>query len=358
MSSATVPLRRTAASVVSMLGLLAAPVAAPSQAADADRSHSAWLPSWVIKDAVAAVVDNADLFRTASPFWYDTASCGRVVGRSGAGDEKVVSALRGNGIGVYPTVTATGLTPRRAIRCFRDPDRRRAHVKRLVEVATSRPYAGLDLDYEHLALTKDTDQARRVRRSFSVFVRHLCGALDEVGRRCSVTVMPRTSGRFSIWRGKLVPAVYDYAFLGSVADQVRVMAYDQHAEGHSPGPIAGLPWVRRIVDYVAATMPPGKVWLGVPTYGRDFSRNSSVSLLGNGARVLARRHKVQPVFHAVQREATFSYHSAGVRHTVWFSNPRAVAVRTRLAKRRGLAGAVYWAAGLQQTGTWAAVRGG
>ena len=346
MPSATVPFRRAVVSAVVsvVLGLLVALAAVPGPAAAAGRSHSAWLPSWVIEDAVAAVVDNADLFRTASPFWYDAASCRQVVGRPGAGDRQVVSALRGKRIGVYPTVTATGLTPRRAIRCFRDADRRRAHVRRLVEVATSRPYAGLDLDYEHLALTRDPDQARRVRGSFSVFVRDLCGALDEVGRRCSVTVMPRTSGRFSVWRGKLTPAVYDYAFLGVVADQVRVMAYDQHAEGHGPGPIAGLPWVRRVVDYVTATMPAGKVRLGVPTYGRDFSRGSSVSLLGNAARVLARRHRARPVFDAVQREATFSYRSGGVRHTVWFSNPRAVAVRTRLAKRRGLAGSVYWAA--------------
>ena len=50
-----------------------------------------------------------------------------------------------------------------------------------------------------------------------------------------VTVMPRTSDAATVWRGKLIPAVYDYRHLGRVADRVRVMAYDQHAGRCGPG---------------------------------------------------------------------------------------------------------------------------
>jgi spore germination protein len=324
----------------------------------ASRGGAAWLPTWVMADAVAAVRANADLFEQVSPFWFDATSCTRVTPRQGGGDRSVVSALRERGLRVVPTVTATGLSPAAAVHCLGDDTRRRAHVTLLVELAVSGGYDGLDVNYEHLALTTDPAVARRVRGAFTRFVADLCPALRGVGKQCSVTVMPRTSARFTVWRGKLMPAVYAYKALAVAADEIRVMAYDQHALKHGPGPIAGLPWVRRVVDYAVATMPRRKVRLGVPTYGRDFSRGSSVSLTRNAATELAARRGLRPRWDSLQAEATFTYRQAGVRHTVWFSSPRAVTVRTRLAQRRGLAGVVYWAAGLEPRGTWAAVRAG
>jgi spore germination protein len=343
--------------LVALVPLLAPP-AALAPATGASTGHAAWLPSWVMAEAVAEMRTHADLFGTASPFWYDVRSCRDVTDRQGAGDPLVVARLREQGLRVQPTVSATGLSPAAAVRCLGDEGRRRDHVARLVGLAATGGYDGLDVDYEHLALTTRPATARRVRAAFTAFVGELCPALRAAGKACSVTVMPRTSGRFTVWRGKLMPAVYAYKPLAARADEIRVMAYDQHALAHGPGPIAGLPWVRRIVRYAVATMPSAKVRLGVPTYGRDFSDGSSVSLTRDAATELAERRGVTPRWSSKQAEATFTYRRAGVRHTVWFSSPRAVARRTRLAQRRGLAGVVYWAAGLAHSGTWTAVRRG
>lgn len=158
------------------------------------------------------------------------------------------------------------------------------------------------------------------------------------------------------WRGKLIPAVYGYERLGALASRVRVMAYDQHASTTGPGPMAGYGWVRSIVDYAGSTMPVGRLELAVPTYGRVWARGTATALTGNQACELARRQGVTPRWDAARREMTFRFRSAGVRHTVWCSNPRAVAARTALAAREGWSGAAYWAAGLEQSGTWRAVR--
>jgi spore germination protein len=317
---------------------------------------SVWLPYWNMTTAFQRVTHNSDLFDLASPFWYDAATCSTVKGRSGSGSRTVIRGLVAEGLRVVPSVTASGLRPRAAIRCFSHPQRRAAHIKQLVRIVTSRAYRGIDIDYENLALTTDPVLAKKVQTAFSDFVEHLCRRMRRLGKVCMVTVMPRTSDQLTVWRGKLIPGVYDYTAIAADASRMRVMAYDQHAADTTPGPIAGFPWVRKIAAYTAKKAPLGKVELGVPTYGRDWSSGTAATLTGQQAINLARVHGVTPVFDRAQKELTFRYRTKGVGHRVWFSNPRAVAARYQLARNRGMLGAAYWAAGLEQRGTWRAVR--
>jgi len=127
---------------------------------------------------------------------------------------------------------------------------------------TSRAYRGIDIDYENLALTTNPRLAAKVQRGFTTFIDELCRRMRRLDKVCVVTVMPRTSDELTVWRGKLIPGVYDYTAIAASASRMRVMAYDQHAPNTSPGPIAGFPWVRRVVAYTARSTPLGKVELG------------------------------------------------------------------------------------------------
>jgi len=302
------------------------------------------------------VTQNSDLFDLVSPFWYDAVSCEAVTGVSGSGSGTVIRGLVAKGLQVVPTVTASGLGPREAIACFSDAQRRAEHIEQLVRLVDSRDYRGLDINYEHLALTTDPAVADGVQGAFSGFVVDLCGRLRSLGKLCVVTVMPRTSDELAVWRDKLIPGVYDYTDIAASASRMRVMAYDQHAGNTTPGPIAGFPWVREVAAYTATKAPMDTVELGVPTYGRDWSGGTAVTVTEQQAISIARAHGATPVFDRVQQELTFRYRADGVRHQVWFSNPPAVAARYHLARTMGMAGAAYWAAGLEQQGTWSAVR--
>lgn len=341
--------RALVASLAVLAGLGGPAVAAPGTA-------SIWLPYWDMPAALPTVVSNADLFETASPFWYDAAGCRTVTGKPGAGDDDVIASLRGKGLVVVPTVTASGLVPRQAVRCLGNATRRTRHVRALVRLVQREGYDGIDLDYENLALTSDLAQGARVRRAFSAFAAQLCGRLDSLGKRCVVTVMAATNDATTVIHGQALPSVYDYAALCAAASRLRVMAYDLHNRYTRAGPIAGLPWVNKVVAYATAKCDPAQVELGVPLYGRDWGSRSFATLTGDEAFALARRHGVRPRFDPIQREYTFTYRSAGERHRVWASGPRSAAVRSRLARAAGLAGATYWAAGQQPAGTFAAVR--
>src|SRR5204863_2452306 len=62
--------------------------------------------------------------------------------------------------------------------------------------------------------------------------------------------------------------VYNPVGIAPFADRIRVMAYAY--SWNTPGANAPLSWTQKVVDYFAANVPPSKVELGVPLYGRDW----------------------------------------------------------------------------------------
>jgi len=327
----------------------------PSVAAS-DKTGSVWLPYWYMSTARPVVVKNSDLFKTASPFWYNAKGCTTIAGYTGAGDRATIKALHDASMRVVPTVTATGITPKVAISCLGTATSRAAHVAALMKVMRSRDYDGIEIDYEHLAKISDTTQIPKVKSAVNAFVRDLCTKVKAANKSCVITVLARTSDSPGPMQGNLRPEVFDYSVVAGAASRMRVMAYDQHTRLSGPGPIAGLPWVQRIVSYIKTQTSESKVELGVPTYGRDWSSAGVRTLVKDQAMALARKHSVTPTFDPVQHEYTFTYKASGIKHTVWFSGARAVADRKQLASVAGLAGAAYWAAGQEQPGTWKAVR--
>ena len=316
------------------------------------RQASTWLPYWDGGVGYGRVLEDADLFHTVSPFWYRASSCTAMESNPGAGSTDVVAGLHQRGIAVVPTITSTML-PAAAVGCFADAGQRAQHVARVLEVADR--YDGVEFNYEHLALTTDRAVGERVRAAYSAFAGDVCAALRDRAKRCVHTVMPRTDESWSVWRGKLMPAVYDYRAIGAAADVVRVMAYDDHAPGTPPGPVAPWTWTQHVAGYTAATVPAGKGELGIPLYGRDWGGGRVGTVTAPQAQALARAHGVPVRWDDTQHAPTFQYSSGGATHTVWFDDARAVEDRTRLARSLGL-NAAFWVAGQEDAATWDAVR--
>jgi spore germination protein YaaH len=325
---------------------------APGGAEARPAASSAWIPYWDQDAATRVVAAHPGVFGAASPFWFQADGARAIRAYPGARDRGVLRRLRRGGIAVIPTVTSS-MRPYRAIRVLGRSGPRRRHVRALVRLA--RPFRGLDFDYEYPALTRSRPVARRVRRALNLFFAEVCAALRRQRRRCVVTVMPRTGPFPRVWRGKLIPWVYDYGTLGEAADRVRVMAYDQHAPGTLPGPIAGAPWVERVARFAAREIDLSKLELGIPLYGRDWVRGSgsAESLTWRQARGLRRSAGARYRWSRRQLAPWFRYDG----HVVWYSDRRSSLARARIARELGLAGAAFWAPGAEDPGTWRLVRG-
>jgi len=75
---------------------------------------------------------------------------------------------------------------------------------------------------------------------------------------------------------------YDYKTISSVADRIMIMAYDQYWSTSEPGPVASLPWCRKVLSYALSAVPGGKLIMGIPLYGRSWQDKSyNLSLRAN-----------------------------------------------------------------------------
>jgi hypothetical protein len=91
-----------------------------------------------------------------------------------------------------------------------DPDRRAAHITRLVEFAVSQPYSGIALEYLSLSAT--------LRESYTVFVSALADALRAEQRTLTLVLpFPALDG------AQFETGAYDWRQLGALADTVQVI---------------------------------------------------------------------------------------------------------------------------------------
>jgi spore germination protein len=326
------------------------------------RIVSGWLPYWTMPSALASATANGDLWSDASPFWYEATGAATIVNHTGAGDPAVRDALVTSGIKVLPTVTESLTAPQMAA-LLGDASQRAAHVNTLVGLVTANGYDGIDLDYENMNFgTSDPAVKSAVRTGFVTFAGELKAALAAQGRLLSITIGPRTSSTDSNW------AVFDYAGIGAVADTVRILTYDYHYSGSSPGAIAPQPWVERVLAYAVTAIPADRVQVGVPLYGYDWVCSDPMcTAKESGTRATALTYaQVETLrlakgatreWSATDAAPSFTYiDDAGKTHAVWYNDAESTMAKMSLVGKYYLAGMALWAVGSEDTAQWTPLR--
>jgi spore germination protein YaaH len=382
-------------------------VTLPSAEADGPASKriaSGWLPYWMTSpnrpQGVESAIQNADLFSEVSPFWYAAtakAGGGVKVGfnanftNAAANSAWAMQQLKGAGIPVLPAIV-DGAGKGRLAKTLADPALRAQHVADLVNLVMANGYDGIDLDYEGFAFSDGSSSWAATQPNWTAFVIELGAALDAQGKLLSVTIPPpcNTAGvcgdRLGYW-------VYNLRGIAPAVDRIRIMAYDFSVNGI--GPIAPMPWVRAIVQYSASIMDPAKLQIGVPTYGRAWTRKdgSKFRLTGTcpAAGTSAYRSltsmvsvtdrdipgvlasagvKPEDIQWAEREQENWVYYDKKVTWTdssgaqqvctakrvMWWVGPQAVLARTQLVGEFGLAGAAYWTIGGEDPAQWPQIR--
>jgi spore germination protein len=309
------------------------------------------LPYWDIGYGTGTVLANRQNVNEVSPWMYGLGGNGQIVLDSGVDQPSMVQhlgQLRGQGLPIVPTLAnidrqgSWSYQPAASI--LHNPAQMRQHVAAIVALVQQEKYAGIDIDYEELQAAD--------RGVFTAFLVRLGAALHAKGKILSVALFAKTTNTGYAPRN----VAQDYAAIGRVADQVRLMGYDYHWSTSPPGPVAPIGWIRDVLRYAKTQIPPTKIILGVPLYGYDWSDGHGSSVTWLQAFRLSRQHHVTPQYDATAQAPWFSYtDGSGHQHTVWFENAESSKAKFGAAQGAGIGGVYLWMYGYEDTGTWSAL---
>jgi spore germination protein YaaH len=239
---------------------------------------------------------------------------------------------------------------------------RNAVIARLVALAASGGYDGINIDFENLAFSRDIDDDRA---AFTAFIHELATQLHALGLKLAISVPGKTED--SIDDDWSYP--FDYAALGEDADLLQLMTYDQHGPWSEPGPVSGADWVEDCVAYAVSLVEPAKLLIGLPAYGYDWNLTdsdpvswtySATSFSWSGiaasgvAALLARLGAIEGWDEASQSPYV-TYTERGHRHEAWFENAASLRAKTALIAKYALAGLSMWSLGQEDESFWSAV---
>jgi len=313
------------------------------------------------EDSYRSLVKNIDQITIVAPQVYVVDSLGIMWGSL---DRRVIELANAHHVKVMPLFTNESFNGPALRRLLSDSVATARSVKTMVDLCKANGYWGIQFDVENLNIA-DRDR-------FTAWYTAAANALHAAGFTLSAAVVHRTDDdagptayhRFlqDSWR-----AGYDLAAMARVGDFISVMTYSEHTRRTPPGPVAGLPWVRDVVDYFLRFVPPEKLSMGIPTYGmhwytrynpsipeRADSWNESVSWSWGSGLVERNGGKVQ--WDAIQAVPYASYSVGGVNDWVFLEDARSFKAKLDLAHQKHLRGFSVWVLGPEDEKIWDVLR--
>ena len=119
--------------------------------------------------------------------------------------------------------------------------------------------------------------------------------------------------------------------------------------------------VRKVLSYAVTEIPSEKILMGMPNYGYDwtlpYTRGEAASSIGfTAATELATRYNSEILYDEKTQTPYFYYTENGVRHVVWFDDPRSIEAKLGLVEEFDLAGVSYWTVNRCYVPNWLVVQ--
>ncbi len=261
----------------------------------------------------------------------------------------LLAAARANRVAPLMAITnfgEEGFSSDLAASILRNPDTQETLLTNVLEIMRSKNYTGLNIDFEYV-YPED-------RENYNAFLRRTVARLHPEGYSVSTALAPKTRAD----QPGLLYEAHDYEAHGEIADFVVLMTYEWGWAGGRPWAIAPVNEVKRVLDYAVTAIPPNKILMGMPLYGRDwripwvqgtFARTVSPQ----EAIRLAARYRVAIQYHDTYQSPYFRYYDEnGQQHEVWFEDARSVQVKFDAVKQYGLRGVSYWVLGIPFPQNW------
>lgn len=195
---------------------------------------------------------------------------------------------------------------------------------------------GVNVDFEYIYQFD--------REGYGRFLRHLTEQMHRSGHIVVTALAPKLSDD----QQGLLYSAHDYAAHGQTVDYVVLMTYEW---GYTYGPamaVAPIDKVRQVLDYATQAIPAGKILMGVPNYGYDWTLpfvqgTAARSLTNIEAVTLAGQVGASIQYDQTAQSPFFRYYDGdGRQHEVWFEDARSLRAKYALVNEYGLAGVSFW----------------
>ena len=300
--------------------------------------------------AAASVQAHADRVTLIAPQCFVLDGAGALRGQL---PSRLVDATQRTGLPLMPLVTNAGFDRSVAHSLLHNPQAQAHAIASLAQIAERDHYVGWQLDFEGI------DPADKP--AYTRFVARVATRLHRDHRLLSVAVVPRFSDTFpdtsapGFHTGEW-GAAFDFRALGRVADFLVLMAYDQHTPLTPPGPVAGYDWVSAAVDYASRRVPPSKLVLGIPLYGREWIETSRGATGHSLAYRDLKDYLAAPAcdryWDVLFRTSRFQLRDGDALRTAWFDDARSLREKLKLAQTYHLRGYAAWRLGMEDPEFW------
>lgn len=193
------------------------------------------------------------------------------------------------------------------------------------------------------------------RQQLTAFVRKLSAQLHEHGAILAICVSPDQGSEWT--------AAFDYKALGSSADYIILMGYDEHWAGRAdPGSVSSLPWLRQGLERLLASVPADQVILALPLYTRDWAVTPAQSTAFVTDITLIEQTLRLPLMtgRLYWNEALGQYQGDYTvktqKHKVWLEESRSLSLKYMMGTDAGIGGFAYWYTGAAGDEVWASLR--
>jgi spore germination protein len=220
-------------------------------------------------------------------------------------------------------------------------------INTLASEALKNNYIGWQFDFEHIYYTDRDAYTAFVERAGNIFKQH--------NLQLSIAAVSRSSDietdHYKNWSG-----AFDYARIAASVDFISIMTYD---DPNSQGPVASMPFVTSVQEYLKDKVPAEKLSLGVPFYYWGWQALPFIKIRTNGTyerlNKLRQTYNVTEGFNTDFKVPFLIYSKDGQQYVVWHEDAVSLTHKLDLAKNNGLRGISAWVLGMENPSVWNAL---
>ena len=299
------------------------------------------------KEGIKSLEKNADKIDILAPQFYAVSTRLKFVGGLGTQLKEIIGQKK---IKVMPLIANTGFRQDVMHNLLLSEKAQNEIINSLIAEAKKEKYIGWQFDFENINyLDKDL---------YSAFVEKTAQSLHKNGLILSVAAVSRSvdyedTDFFKNWGG-----AFDYARIAKAVDFISLMTYD---DPNSVGPVASLPFINKVLNYVKDNIPPEKLSLGIPLYYWGWNADSSkkVTTSGTYSRLLGIKSNFRYNFGFDEAlgASWLTYFWQNNQYKIWYQDKQSFKNKLDIVNNNNFRGFSSWVLGVEDPDIWNVLTG-